>query len=612
MPIEVGPVVAEGNVFDDHFLDVVGVDFAGSHPKGLAEWIKNSIDAYNHEQIPEGLQAIVLDFDVAKPKRDSVFRCVDFVGMTKERIDSSFKRWGDPEAARRPVHAGRQRLRRTLGGHGNGGKLYMRQMFNSSTLLTYRAGKLNAFGFDGGAYGYRQGLKDVPMTLEQALEKANVSLDWAPAEIRGSIERGELGFTVVVGRQPKEFRGRATVETIVSKVRMHPQVSRLLQRRPVYVRYRDTMVRLQPEELPLRLGYEKPVEFAIPDTFGDTEDPIDLTLGGTQLPGVLKLRVSNIALVGERAAQNAVDFLCEDSCVATHKIGEMGVVAGRAAAETIFGECECPALEALDCVRNDREKLAQNALTDELLAWVKNKVEDLASELMDLDRQHEQERDFQQSAQYNHLLNDFTSRFVSRTQREIQSGGDEPGGGSGPGGAGQDIPGGTADPSGGEGTDHQGKDGGERGHERPPSGEPRPSGDQGAGAGDKSKKTSSPPKVLLSNYDADWQHPGSTEPFQCLPRQPEIYQRPEDFDNGYYWINTTRPLASHILDREGQDSDRWREYLFQRHVDVIIKDALYSLQGTLTPEAVDQAIDQIRQRVMDAAAQDLKDFLFQG
>ena len=42
-----------------------------------------------------------------------------------------------------------------------------------------------------------------------------------------------------------------------------------------------------PEEFPLRPGYEEPVEFAVPNTFGDQEEPIDLTLGGSQQPGVL-------------------------------------------------------------------------------------------------------------------------------------------------------------------------------------------------------------------------------------------------------------------------------------------------------------------------------------
>ena len=36
---------------------------------------------------------------------------------------------------------------KTLGGHGNGGKFYMRQMFGESKLVTYLDGKINIFGF---------------------------------------------------------------------------------------------------------------------------------------------------------------------------------------------------------------------------------------------------------------------------------------------------------------------------------------------------------------------------------------------------------------------------------------------------------------------------------
>ena len=37
---------------------------------------------------------------------------------------------------------------KTLGGHGNGGKFYMRGMFEESFLITFRNGKINGFRFD--------------------------------------------------------------------------------------------------------------------------------------------------------------------------------------------------------------------------------------------------------------------------------------------------------------------------------------------------------------------------------------------------------------------------------------------------------------------------------
>src|SRR6266480_1194902 len=61
----------------------------------------------------------------------------------------------------------------------------------------------------------------------------------------------------------------------------------------------------------------------------------------------------------------------------------------------------------------------------------------------------------------------------------------------------------------------------------------------------------------------------ASEPFHCDPRHPAVYQRTKDVQAGVYWINTSRPLAEKILTDYKADSTRWREYLFQRYVDII-------------------------------------------
>ena len=44
------------NVFDDAFLDIIGNEFKFDHVKGLAEWIKNSADAYTRADVPDASQ----------------------------------------------------------------------------------------------------------------------------------------------------------------------------------------------------------------------------------------------------------------------------------------------------------------------------------------------------------------------------------------------------------------------------------------------------------------------------------------------------------------------------------------------------------------------------
>ena len=62
------------------------------------------------------------------------------------------------------------------------------------------------------------------------------------------------------------------------------------------------------------------------------------------------------------------------------------------------------------------------------------------------------------------------------------------------------------------------------------------------------------------------------------------------------------------------DSPRWREYLFQRYVEIIQKEAVYQLgkmSATLSADDVIRQLDDVTTRVHDQAAKDLSSFLFQ-
>src|SRR5580692_11904214 len=92
-----GAIQPQKNEFDDKFLDIVGTEFKFDHAKGFAEWMKNSADAYSTiAHVKDAEQFILLRFKPGRPKKDSVFECVDFVGMTKENIDKALKIWGLP------------------------------------------------------------------------------------------------------------------------------------------------------------------------------------------------------------------------------------------------------------------------------------------------------------------------------------------------------------------------------------------------------------------------------------------------------------------------------------------------------------------------------------
>ena len=169
------------NVFDDHFLDIIGNEFKFDHVKGMAELLKNAVDAYRRTNTHQEDQYTIFRF-TDQGVTDPIIECVDFIGMTKLDIDKAFKRWGDPTAAKRGTKI------KVYGGHGNGGKFYMRQMFKESRFITYKEGILNIFGFsDRKKYGYAKGFQDKKMTPKEAVEFAEITDLRIPTEIQKKI-----------------------------------------------------------------------------------------------------------------------------------------------------------------------------------------------------------------------------------------------------------------------------------------------------------------------------------------------------------------------------------------------------------------------------------------
>ena len=98
---------------------------------------------------------------------------------------------------------------------------------------------------------------------------------------------------------------------------------------------------------------------------------------------------------------------------------------------------------------------------------------------------------------------------------------------------------------------------------------------------------------------------------------PPVYQRDVDVPESIFWINTQSPFAKQIRESKdyGPESTRWREYIFQRHMDILVKQAVYETEkreSGLSAARVDGLLDKIYKQVYEAAAKDpsLQSFLF--
>lgn len=575
-------------VIDEAVLDLIGNEFKFDHAKGLAEWIKNSCDAYLREETPDDEQHIILRLTEDKRGMLSGMECIDFVGMDRKAIDEAFKRFFDPEAAKKGA---KQAQVKTLGGHGNGGKFYMRQMFKESIAITYKNGRLNIFGFnDKKQYGFDTGGDNIKMSPKEAMTKAGIQMLELPGHVKDRICMGETGFTVVRGAYPRKAARTSTRYNLLEKLRLHPQARRLIEHKPI-------MLVLNSETKPNRLTapkiepkdcFEKELIIPIPETMQFDGVTVAFKNDKYPDPGKLILRTSKDPLRGNLTTLNTIDFIGELGVVASYRIHELGQVRYSGEAEFIYGECECPILEdpENDCVRNDRQKLIENERSEALCRWVRDQIEGLAEKMELKIQKDKKKQDLKNTSVFNEILNRWKNRFMNKIWSEVFIG-------KGP----------------------EGESGNDPGERPAGKGEKKRHGKAREGTEGGSATTKKPrfPRVLVSGKDTDPLDPMATEPFHCDPRHPAVYQRTKDVGEGIYWINTSRSLAEKIISEYTSDSTRWREYMFQRYVDIITKEAIFQLgklETSLSSDDVNRCIDDVVTKIHDQAAQDLSTFLF--
>lgn len=674
-------ILGEKNIIDDNFLDIIGNEFKFDHEKGLSEWLKNSVDAYIRGEIADGNQYIFIRFTDGN-KNNSSFECIDFVGMTNTDIVKAFKRWGDPRAAKR----GSNKI--TYGGHGNGGKFYMRQMFSKSYFITYKNGYINIFGFnEKRKYGFAKGFKNKKIKPKEAMSIAAINYNYFPKNLREKIIKGETGFTVTKGIAPSGMKNKIKVNKIIEKLRNHPQARSIFSRTTVAVVCNNETVlkEIKPEEISPMKGFEEPKIITIPDKLF-IEDNNAISLSNNKYSrGQLILKTSELAF--EKNSRfgplNRIDFTGEIGVIASYHIATDLSVRNFPQAAFIYGECHCPILEDPDnnVVKNDRSKLAENDLTRVLLEWVSEQIDIIAAEIASKEAEERKKKNIEISSSYNEFLNKWKNKFMGKVFSEtFGSIGSE---------VGETIThnpklllqaptdiefsfslakipinkeklitlkvrvpkpipiGGVIkiisdnsfiEPREGEiivknddvkkdvngnkvaimNLPFVGKKVGERANIIAEIG--RFSSDiqievvEDKGSG----KNRNPlyPKVLLSGIDQDPLNIAPNGKVILDPRQPLIYQRPQDIKERIYWINTSTPLANAILDRYSSHSLRWRDYLLQRYVEIFVKEAIFELQkkdpDSFKAERIDSDIlGTLVAKIHGMALKDLGRFLFE-
>jgi hypothetical protein len=160
--------------------------------------------------------------------------------MSVEDLEQRFANWGDPEAHL----SGSETDEIIEGGHGNGGKCYMTQMFDHSYLYTVRNGRGSRYGFIGddphpGYFPSRLAGRGFPVErpvdeLKRALSQLGVDFSRLPEQVR-TAAAAALGFTLAVGVAPKHCQGRDFGRKLLDSALHHPQMDLTQQKNQIYV-----------------------------------------------------------------------------------------------------------------------------------------------------------------------------------------------------------------------------------------------------------------------------------------------------------------------------------------------------------------------------------------
>lgn len=397
-----------------------------SHETGLPEWLKNSADAYARENAPQTKRVIVVFFENGRRNLSPSISCLDFSGMTSDVIEGSFRFWADPDASQRGAKSGN-----VQGGHGNGGKCYMTQMFEDYSLIrTVKNWKGNSYGVPSSSirFGYipdpERGrdfpVSDLQAELTKVLESIGCTVSTLTEEGRRAFELAN-GFTVVTGVRPKGYKNRIPTVQLINSLQEHPQMIQTLEMCKVFVVVNGTLSnRGKPLSFPSIApmdGAEEPRKIPIPEVLVDsiTKEEISTTNEGSLPGGELVLHTSNVSMRWKKRGRHNVTFKAQSGYIGYVSVAELDVQSTYY--DRIYGECTLQSLEQFK--QNERARLANGPLTRAVERFVSDEVQKYAKEFEAKDRRKYDKDEKNAISKMNEALDRWKNRFLNELMKGL-------------------------------------------------------------------------------------------------------------------------------------------------------------------------------------------------
>lgn len=390
-----------------------------SHEDGLPEWLKNSSDAYIRENAPEEKRVIIVIFKNSSNKRSSSISCLDLCGMTAEEIERDFRHWADPEASRRGGDSDS-----IQGGHGNGGKCYMIQMFeNYSYFVTVKNGLGNRYGVPGNSiqFGYipdRESgrnfpVNDIKVEIENLLLEDGCSMEILPEEFKEALKMA-TGFTYITGSAPRGYKRHIPVTELIHNLQDHPQMLKTIDICKIFIVVDGELYNngkpLCLTAIPPMEGAEEPLIIPIPEYCKDpyTNEKVSTTDNGKFPPGQLILRTSQVSMRWKKKLRHRILYIARSGVIGYKPVTELDIQSPYK--DKIYGECTLQSLEQYKT--NERARLAESPMTRAIERFISIKIQEYAEQFEKSEKQKIAEETKSIISSMNEALDKWKNQFL--------------------------------------------------------------------------------------------------------------------------------------------------------------------------------------------------------
>ncbi len=593
-------------------LDTIGKSFKFKHGKGIAEWLKNSLDQYlrsfelGEETLTGNWPVFVNLIDASSQSKGPNLAVVDFGGTTYQKIEDFFLYWGDKSAA---SHGGTISTKSLTGGHGNGGKFYMREMWrDGARFLTWKNGKATSIlvkKMEDDSTGLFE-IENQEMKWRDAFEFALAPdeslggsqwiikyLEMASSKLVSELDSRTRGFSIIVGKRAVQALsahdvvngGKWKHQRLIDDIKDAQQARRPIRELSISVFINGV---LQIERI------LPPVIENDPEWADEIHNILIGEVKGLREQqktecGVLRIQKSINQLIGRLKDLNALYILDDKgNPVGTYGIFELPFPGHSPILSFIHAELQLEFKELNDLITNDREKLVDSEITRSILEWCAQKIWNKVGEIEEFLQKNKQKNDLDIAAKLNQSLNKHAQRFLQQIQAEILVNYIPSPTGGGPGSDGEGI-GGIKEGVGGIGKRTHGQGGGEG------------SGGSKEIEGKEKKVTRSQfPRILLSGYDLD-PATDNVETKELTDRHPPLHQ--DDVDRLYnvWWLNTSHPFADKAIKYGGPEGHAFKNHHLSMFKDMVQRESLRILQRReveLPLDRIENELDEISNKFL--------------